>query len=226
MKKKLLPALALTAAAVVLAPSADAGSSYALHGKGGLQKTHTFNYGDVDITAHATSYDPKKNKTYSDNVYVGQYGGGLGVTNSVKEKSFWGFSYLSTKDGSHTVDGKGMDDTLWLSFSNPFKLAGAAFTHVGKYYEDVKVVDGDGNSLGWFDLSQLANKWGHAYLDLSGLDYTGDKIGFAAVGNGDSWKVKSVKGHVVPTPSAAAAGLLGLAALSARRRRHAEADAE
>ncbi|MEM6458192.1 MAG: hypothetical protein AAF710_02240 [Planctomycetota bacterium] len=225
MKKILLPALALTAAAVVSAPSADAASAHALNGYGGLKKSHTFHYDDVDITAYGTAYDPKTKKTYSHNVYVGQYGGGLGVSNGVSKKKFWGQTYLSSSDGSHTVDGKGYNDTLWLSFSKPFQMVGAAFTHVGKYYEDVKVVDGDGYTLGWYDLSSLANKWGHAYLDLSGLDYTGDKIGFTAVGNYDSWKLKAVKGHAVPTPSAAAAGLLGLAALSARRRRPAETNA-
>ncbi|MEM1108782.1 MAG: hypothetical protein AAGH99_08845 [Planctomycetota bacterium] len=222
--KSLLPTLALTAAAAVafVAPSADAGSNantYYLHGYGGLAKTHTYVHDDVTITAHATAKDPKTNKTYKHNVYVGQYSNGLGVSNSVYRNK-WG--QLRSNDGSHTVDGKGYDDTLWLSFTNPFKITGAVFNYVGKYYDDVKVVDGDGKSLGWFNLSRIANKWGQAHLDLSGLDYSGTTIGFAAVGNHDSFKVKAVKGHVVPTPSAAAAGLLGLAALTARRRRQTE----
>lgn len=221
--KTFATAIALTAAAVIAAPSADAGSNantYYLHGYDGLAKSHTYVYDDVTITAHATATKGNKDKV----AHVGQYSNGLGVTNSVKTyKNWWGQTrtYSASGDG-HFVDGKGHDDTLWLDFSSPFKLTGAVFTYVGKYKtEGVNLVDGDGDSLGWFNLSK-SSKYGVAHLDLTGLDYTGETIGFTATGKHDDWKVKAVKGHAVPTPSAAAAGLLGIAALSARRRRHTE----
>lgn len=191
-----------------------------LHGNGGLSKSHTIHSSGVDITATATAYDAAEKDTYS--AHVGQYSGGLGVTNSVYQKRNWrGQIKTYSNDGSHTVDGKGYDDTLWLNFSKEFNVHGALFTHVGKKFEDVEIVDGNGGVLGRFGLSGVANHNGYAYLDLKGLDYSGSKIGFTAFGDYDSWKVKAVKGHAVPTPSAAAAGLLGLAALTARRRRQA-----
>ncbi|MEM9418808.1 MAG: hypothetical protein AAGA25_07145 [Planctomycetota bacterium] len=219
--KTLASAIALTAAAALTATSAHAGSTaktYYLNGYGGLAKSHTIEYSDVDITATATAYDPKTKKTYDHNVYVGQYSNGMGVTNNVYRTK----RGLRSTDGSHTVDGKGYDDTLWLSFSKPFEITGAMFTYVSRRYEDVKIVDGYGDTLGYYDLSKLAYRSGYAYLDLTDLGYTGDKIGFTAYGNHDSWKVKGVKGHAVPTPSAAAAGLIGLIGLAARRRRNAE----
>lgn len=222
--KTLASAIALTAAAAFAAPSADAGSNantYYLHGNGGLAKSHTYVHSDVTITAHATA---AKGKKHNHTAHVGEYSNGLGVTNHVKSyKTWWGQTktYSTSGDG-HFVDGKGHNDTLWLDFSSPFKLTGAIFSYVGKKQtEGVNVVDGDGQNLGWFNLSKVSN-WGVAHLDLTGLDYTGSTIGFTAKGNNDDWKVKGVKGHAVPTPSAAAAGLLGLAAISARRRRKTE----
>jgi len=227
--KTLLPTIALTAAAALTfaAPAAQAGSTintYDLRGNGGLAKTHTFVYDDVTITTHATA---AKGKKQNKSAHVGQYRSGLGVTNSVKTYKNWRGqtkTYSASGDG-HFVDGKGHDETLWLDFSSPFKITSAIFSYVGKYKtEGVNVVDGDGKSLGWRNLSSVTNKWGYAHLDLAGLDYTGDSIGFQATGNHDAWKVAGVKGHAVPTPSAAAAGLLGLAALSARRRRQTEVE--
>ncbi|MEO1237128.1 MAG: MYXO-CTERM sorting domain-containing protein [Planctomycetota bacterium] len=219
MFKQMFPTFALSAAAAVafVAAPAHAGSVYGLHGNGGLKKSHILNYSDVDITATASAWDPKKDVVHG--AHVGQYRHGLGVTNSVYYKNtWWGGKQLKTNDGSHTVDGKGYDDTVWLSFSKDFKLHGATFTYVGSKHEDVKVVNEYGQTLGRYDLSEIASN-GVAHLNLHGLGFKGDKIGFTAYGDKDSWKLKSVKGHAVPTPSAAAAGLLGLAALVARRRR-------
>jgi len=215
-----LPAIALTATTAVLATaSAQAGTVYSLNGNGGLALSHTITHSDVEITATATSYNPGNGTTHES--YVGQYSGGLGVTNNVTVyQSSNGSSWMSSLDNSHTVDGRGWDDTVWLSFDKPFQLLTAVFTYVAHNYEDVRVVDENGNTLGDYDLSAIGN-YGVAHLDLSGLNFTGTKIGFTAYGNGDSWKLKSIKGHVVPTPSAAAAGLFGLTAVAARRRRKA-----
>lgn len=221
--KNLLPTLALTAAAATafISPSAEAGSVHYLNGNGGLAKSHTIVSDGVTITATATATQYGN----TEKAHVGQYSTGLGVTNSVyKYKTWWGQTKTGTTDGSHTVDGQGMDDTLWLSFDSPFQVAGAIFSYVGKYGEGVTVLDADGNSLGRFDLSAIANHSQFAVLDLSSLEYSGTKIGFAATSNHDSWKLKGVKGHAVPTPSAAAAGLIGLVGLAARRRRRAEND--
>lgn len=215
--KNLLPTIALTAAAALalISPTAHAGSvnTYDLRGHGGLAKSHTFVHDDVTITATATSSKKKQAKES----HVGQYRHGLGVSSKVQNFNLWGEQQTISLD-AHTVDGKGFNETLWLSFDSPFQIAGAIFTYVGQSRDRVTVVDGDGNKLGRYNLSNIAD-CGVAVLDLSDLDYTGSKIGFAATGNHDSWKLAGVKGHAVPTPSAAAAGLLGLAALTARRRR-------
>lgn len=224
--KTLLPTIALTAAAAMafVAPSANALATVDFRGNSGLAKAHTFVQDDITITAHATA--TKGKNTHS--AHVGQYSNGLGVTNHVTTKKYytpWGIktkTYSASGD-SHQVDGKGHDDTLWLSFSSPFKITAALFTYVGKFSDKVVVVDADGDSLGWYNLSAVRTKGtSSAHLDLSGLDYTGDSIGFKATGSYDGWKVAGVQGHAVPTPSAAAAGLLGLAAISARRRRKTE----
>ncbi|MEM7625340.1 MAG: MYXO-CTERM sorting domain-containing protein [Planctomycetota bacterium] len=219
--KTLLPTLALTAAAAFVAAPAHAGSAHYLTGHGGLATSHTIVSGDVTITATASAYNPGKQETHS--AHVGQYRYGMGVTNGVY-KNKWGRT--RSTDGSHTVDGKGWKDTLWLSFDKPFEVLGAVFSYVDGN-DGVNVVDGDGGLLGSYGLGSLRNKWGIAHLDLSELEYTGTKIGFTARDSNDDWKVKAVKGEpghteAVPTPSAAAAGLLGLAALSARRRRREE----
>ena len=223
--KTLLPTLAVTAAAALAAAPAQAGSAHYLNGHGGLATSHTIVSSDVTITATATAYDPKKKQHHE--AHVGQYRHGLGVTNNVYTNKR---GQTRTTDGSHTVDGKGWKDTVWLSFDKPFQVMGAIFSYVDRN-DGVNVVDADGKLLGSYGLSRIADCWGLACLDLSGLEYTGTKIGFTARDSNDDWKLKAVKGdpshtEAVPTPSAAAAGLLGLAALSARRRRSEEAAAE
>ena len=216
--KALLPTIALTAATALgfAAAPAVAGSATYLNGNGGLATSHAIAGDGVTITATATSYNPHDGSTHD--AYVGQYSHGLGVTNNVTLKETkWGSRY-NVGDGSHTVDGKGWDDTVWLSFDKEFEVTGAIFTYVADKYEDVRVIDADGIILGDYNLSGISD-CGVACLDLSDLGFTGKKIGFTAYGDGDSWKLAGVKGTAVPTPSAAAAGLLGLAAVAGRRRK-------
>ncbi len=216
MIKTLLPAVALTATAVLAAAPAHAASSTTYFGgHGGLSTSHTFNTSEgVEIKATATAWNPKKQKMESS--HVGQYWSGLGATNSIGKKG---------KDGSHQIDGSGHKDIVWLEFSESFALESALFSYVD-CNDDVRLYDGDMNNLGDVDLHQNGSIFGFAKIDLSSLNIIGNKIGFAAIGSNDDFKLKGVTGHAVPTPSAAAAGILGLAALSARRRRREEAAAE
>jgi MYXO-CTERM domain-containing protein len=221
--KRLLPALAIVASAAVGTSASAASSTTYFSGFGGLAESYEFNHADgTKITATASAWDPKKKQNHD--AHVGQYLTGLGVSNSVYEKQTRRGTVLKSNDGSHQVDGKGFNDTLWLSFDHDFNVMGIKFSYVGKW-DDVRIVDGDHNFLGSYDLGDRGNKWGFAYLDLSSLDLTTTKIGLTAVGDYDAFKVKGIHGmktEVVPTPSAAAAGLLGLAALTARRRRREE----
>jgi MYXO-CTERM domain-containing protein len=217
--KALLPAVALTAAAFT-GVSAHAGSTTWLNGHDGLATSHSYTTSDgVAITATATAHD--KSSDQHELAYVGQYGSGLGVSNSTYYvNTQWG-PRQRTYDGSHQIDGQGKDDTLWLSFDQGFEVLGAWFSYAD-WNDDVQVIDEDRNVLGSFGLTPW---FSYDYLDLSGLNFIGTKIGFSALDNNDNFKLKGIKGHgaqAVPTPSAAAAGLLGLAALTARRRRRDE----
>lgn len=222
MKFRAVAVAAVAAATMLMIHTpAEADRLFDLHGNAGLdwdQPTLDFDFGEVTATASATAYDPDTGEVHDG--WVGQYRGGLGVTNSRKWKSNWfgKGGYWVSEDGSHTVDGRGWDDTLWLTFSKPIAFSAIQFSHIDLVGEDVSILDGDGNELGDFDLSELWH-WGYAYLDISGLDYTGTTLGLHAYGNHDNWKVKGVKGHIVPTPAAAGAGLVLLLGIMARRQR-------
>ena len=215
MIKTLLPAVALTATAVLAAAPAQAASTTYFGGFGGLSTSHSFMTSDgVDITATATSHQPGRNIHHDSQ--VGQYLFGLGVTNTQKTRSLG-------KD-SHKVDGKGWNDTVWLEFSESFSLEKVLFSYVD-CNDDVRIVDQDHNVLAQINLGHQPGIWGFVNVDVSGFNIAGSKIGFTAFGSNDDWKLKGVQGHAVPTPSAAAAGVLGLAALAARRRRREEVNA-
>lgn len=187
-------------------------------GLDGDQPTLDLDFGDVTATASATAYNPHADKTHE--AWVGQYSKGLGVTNNVFWVDTWyGGGYWVSTDGSHTVDGKGWDDTLWLDFSKPIEFTSVKFSYIGYFHEDVRILDGDGNVLGDFDLSDIKYSWHHAHLDISDLDYTGTTLGLEAYGKHDSWKVKGIKGYVVPSPVAAGTGLALLLGILARRQR-------
>ena len=223
--KKILATAVASAALTFAGTSAQAASATYFNGFGGLAPSYEFTHDDgTKITATASAWDPNAKKTKE--AYVGQYIIGLGVTNSVTEHQGWHGTYYSSNDGSHAVDGKGYDDTLWLNFDRAFDVIGAMFSYVDKN-DDVKIVDENHNVLGNFDLGDY-NFLGFAYLDLSSLNFSGTKIGFKATGNNDNFKVKGIKGsatpNAVPTPTAAAAGILGLGALITRRRRGQEAE--
>ena len=72
------------------------------------------------------------------------------------------------------------------------------------------------------DIDFMGN--GKGYLDLTGLELSGTHFSLLAADCDDDFKVSGFKGYAaaVPTPSAAAAGLIGIIGLAARRRRNAE----
>ena len=216
MIKTLLPTVALTATAVVAVAPAHAGSTTYfgdLNPWTNLAGSYSYSTSDgVDIVATATSYD-QANDVHHDSK-VGKYLGGLGVTNSQ--------SICFVNIDSHEVDGNGWQDTVWLDFSSAYELEKVTFSYVDRN-DDVQIVDENHNVLAQLSIGSEPRFFGIASLDLSGLNISGTKIGFTAFDCDDNWKLKAIEGHAVPTPSAAAAGLLGLTALSARRRRNQQA---
>ena len=219
MIKTLLPAVALTATAVVAVAPAHAGSTTYLGDFNpftNLANSWSYTTTDgVDITATATSYKAANDTHYDSK--VGKYIGGLGVTNTQVNQNLG--------SDSHEVDGRGWNDTVWLDFSTAYELEKVYFSYVD-CNDDVRIVDENHQVLAQIDLGSQPNFFSIVGIDLSGLNISGTKLGFTAFGGNDDWKLKAIKGHAVPTPSAAAAGILGLAALSARRRRQQEAAAE
>lgn len=202
--KRFLATAIVAASAVFAGASAQAASHTTfLTGNDGLANSHSYTTADgVNITATATS----KGIVTTKKALVGEYSKGLGVT--------------SYKGDDHQVDGFLRDETLWLSFDKDFVLKGILFSYVDSNDDATISVNMKSGNV---DLGDHYIGKGLAFLDLSKFDLTTTKIGITATGNYDDFKVKAVKGHAVPTPSAAIAGLAGIIGVVARRRRQAEA---
>jgi len=199
----------LTAVALLIAAApVSADSVVHLNGHGGLKWQYDYTVDGVEIDVTASSYNPYNGNTY--NSYVGQYSNGMGVTNT------------GNRD-AHFVDGSGWKDTIWFTFDACVEFTGAKFTYVDHYNDEVDVVDADGSVLGSYNLSHLRKSGGHAYLDLSDKDFSGEKFGLRAYDSSDDWKVKAIKFHekitAIPSPAAAGTGLAMLGGLVLRRRR-------
>ncbi len=213
---KAIATTAVLAASILAVDSAQA-ASVTTHtlGWGGLANSHSYTTADgVGFTATATATQ----NGHTTDAKVGEYILGLGVTSSSPIQIF-GFN-LGNSD-SHQIDGKGASETLWFTFDSEYKIDSLLFSFADRN-DDVTILDGNGSSLGSYSLS--SGLLGFTSLDLSGLDFSGNKIGIAALGSNDGFKVTGFKGHAVPTPSAALAGLVGLIGLAVRRRRHDAAE--
>lgn len=163
--------------------------------------------------------------------------------NDVASVQTWaghGLGVVTKNDNSHQVDGKGRE-IVWISLSEVIDFTLAKFSYTGNKYDEVTVLDGEGNTLGEFSLANNrrnadTNTNTHT-IDLSTLEYTGSVIGFQASHFVEAtwsywkkekeqlsaWKLVALGGEipptqVVPTPAAAGLGLLGLAGLALRRR--------
>ena len=220
--KKILPTLAVAASATVGTSAFAASTTTYLGGLfGGTSESFQYTtQDDVEVNATASSWNPYSHQNEDAHVNKGLLG--LGVSNSVTYRQTFFGSIPQTSDDSD-IDGSGFSDTLWLSFDQAFDLNGIWFSKVD-HNDEVQLVDEHHQVIAEYDLGNLCDFFGIAYLDISSLNLSTTKIGFTALDCNDDFKVKSIYGmktEAVPTPSAAAAGLMGLVALSARRRRKA-----
>ncbi|MEO0965843.1 MAG: hypothetical protein AAFY08_12050 [Planctomycetota bacterium] len=183
--------------------------TFDLRGHGGKKRSYTIEAeeGDKFVTVTAKSEDYHGNLV---SAKVDQTGSGMGVKHDYY-------------DGSSQVDGHGYDDILFFDFGKEVKIGKIKFSHVD-YNDDATFVDyenmviyADGVKLEDIDI----DFWG--VIDLSVYDLKIDKLGIKADGKYDDFRVKSIEvchcPKVVPTPTAAGLGLLGVMGLVARRRR-------
>ena len=222
-----------------LAAGAASASTFDFYfgGHGGLNDSYSFmsNGVTVDVTAGSfkngfqKDYSPQmdddgnvvngyitKDNSYDPNALVGQYSHGLGVTNNTWSCHIW----TCSTDNKHTVDGSYWDDFLVFSFSHHVQLTSADFRYFNTSHDDFRLFydwNGDGE-LGDDDFIT------YKYEDDPFYDFpiiSTDLIGFVATDHNDSWKLKSIHGHVAPIPLPATAFMLlaGLGGLALMRRR-------
>ena len=203
-----------------LALSAAALSAIALTGSASAASVTTFTDGHNDVahfqyftTADGVDFVASASTEalgYKVAAKVGEYSNGLGVSSPWLD--------------SHTLDGALGNETLWFTFEEDYAITDLIFGYADDG-DDIKVVDGDGSTLGLFNLASANYMDGYAYLDITSLNLTTSKFGITVSDFCDEVKVKGFNGHAVPTPSAALAGLVGLVGLAARRRKQDEAAA-
>ncbi len=204
-------------AAVILGTGTAQAASVLIdfRGDGGLDKTgeSKYTFGPVDgITVEATATSQVDHGDPHNPAWIGQYDSGLGVTNS-------------PGDGSHTVDGSGWTDTIWLVFNQKVTITHVWFSYVSDHKDDVRLLDENGDKIEDYDLPKMSHHSPYySLLDLTGEGIMGMEFGFNAPYKNDDWKLAAikVKPHVIiPTPTAAMAGsvLLGGLALLRRKRR-------
>ncbi|WP_120501012.1 VPLPA-CTERM sorting domain-containing protein [Roseovarius sp. EL26] len=148
--------------------------------------------------------------------HIGRYYGGAGVVNS-------------SSDGSHTVDGRGWDDFVEITFSAMVEIKEISFGYYDGYdnFRILTDASGDGE-IGVGDAygSNVNVSQNSPYTGFNGL--LTNVFAVAAFGDYDSWKLKSITVEYDDTPPPAviplpAAGWLllgafgGMAALRRKR---------
>jgi hypothetical protein len=190
-------------------------------GNGGAAGSYNFTSGGVGVTVTATAYNTSTH-TWDANALVGQYSGGLGVTNSQKISGNW----VDVNSPQHSLDDNGWEDLLVFKFTLPVDVDSLS---IGWYSGDddfrytiggslaaVKVMSGTGVS--GTGIATYAINGANAYGS-----YFSVAAGQSSSESNDYFKVSKLKvTYQVPdTSSTLALTSLALVGVSAFRRRRA-----
>ena len=225
----------LTAAAVVATTLASNGQdlNYYLNGNSNLLstgETRSFSSNGVEVTASAWSYTGGKNNSSFEAGRLGQYSGGLGVTNRNEDGSAPG----------HRVDNFGSNDYILFTFDS---LVNVTSIKIASIVDDSDVSywvgNIDANSLHGVTYSGLSSLgFQDEVVDAVNADINSRTVSIDSPAGGinaiifgaqrgldsgqylDQFKIKSIHGAVVvPEPSTALLSLLGVVGICFRRRR-------
>ena len=152
--------------------------------------------------------------------HIGRYYGGVGIVNSAG-------------DGSHTVDGRGWDDFVQISFGQDILVDSISFGFFDKSDRFRVIADkNNDDEIGVGDfLSNTVDIPGNGtFTDASLTNFFGSTNTFAigAFGYHDSWKLQSItvsytEMAAVPLPASGLLLLAGFGGLAAMRRRQKSA---
>ncbi len=201
--KTILSALAVLALSCTMANA----TTFDFTGNGGLAAS--YNFGPVDgisVTATPGAFVTSGGGTVTAQGQIGQYTGGLGVTNP--------------SDSDHQVDGSGWNDIVVFDFSQDVILQSVTFSYFG----------GNDDFSFFFDNLDDGDLDGIAYnVDTNTNTYTfnsvwnGDLFGIGALDRNDEFKIKSMTVSAIPLPAALplyGAGLAVLGFIGWRRKRN------
>jgi hypothetical protein len=192
----------------------NTGSAFAatfnLGGNGGLDGSYVFNEDGITLTvapAAITLGATPAQDTVATQGQVGQYSGGLGISQNSNE--------------SHQVDGYGVNELLVLAFSETVRIVSAEFRYVSSnddfefWHDDERNGSLDGDYVFTADIP------GSLVYVFAG-NYVSDLFGIGATHKSDDFKLYALTISPVPLPAAlpmfaSAFGAFGAVRLRKRR---------
>ncbi|WP_373085180.1 VPLPA-CTERM sorting domain-containing protein [Sneathiella sp.] len=225
--KSLLTGIAAAAVLTFAAVGAQASTTFNFGGNGGLAASYAFSEDGIGLTATPGEFQSSTigSETVSTPgaARVGQYAGGLGVSNP------WYFD-------QHEVDGLINNDVVIFSFDQKVSLETVAFTY---FDDEVSWNWKQGwHSAGNDEFSGFLDTDNDGLLNLVGINFDanpfnaggiiGKLFGIGAWDNNDDFKIKSMTVSAVPLPAALplyGAGLAVMGFVGWRKRRKAAAQA-
>ena len=195
--------LAAMTALLLSTTAATAATSFNFSGNGGLASSYSFTEDGITVDVTPAVFSNGNTPTITDQGWVGQYNGGLGITNSIF-------------DGDHQVDGFGNNDLAIFKFSENVTLQSVTFSFVGPNDDFAFFFDNGPDG----DLDLINDD-----VDIPGLGvgtyvfnstWTGMLFGIGAKGGNDEFKIKGMmveRVSVIPLPAALPLYGAGLAVL-------------